>query len=150
MGPVLAGGDETDLGANAAGLGRAGEEIERHEGHVAQYLGDGILVYFGYPRAHEDDAERAVRAGLEMLVALEEGTIEGAPERLEARVGIHTGPVVIGLVGAGEQRETLALGDTTNLAARLQGVAEPGAVVVSDATLRLVPEPGASLIRSAR
>ena len=119
---------------------RCSRAIERHEGHVAQYLGDGILVYFGYPRAHEDDAERAVRAGLEMLVAVEEGTIEGAPERLEARVGIHTGPVVIGLVGAGEQRETLALGDTTNLAARLQGVAEPGSVVVSDATLRLVPE----------
>ncbi len=113
--------------------------IERYEGHIAQYLGDGILVYFGYPRAHEDDAERAVRAGLELLVALDEGQTDGAAVRLEARVGIHTGPVVVGEVGAGEQRETLALGDTTNRAARLQGIAEPGSVVVSEATLRLVP-----------
>ncbi|MEE9281701.1 MAG: AAA family ATPase [Myxococcota bacterium] len=109
--------------------------IGRYEGHVAQYLGDGILVYFGHPRAHEDDAERAVRAGLEMLSALG----DDSTARPRARVGIHTGPVVVGEVGDGARRETLALGDTTNLAARLQGIATPGSVVVSGATLRLAP-----------
>jgi class 3 adenylate cyclase/tetratricopeptide (TPR) repeat protein len=120
----------------------ASEVIERYEGNIAQYLGDGLLVYFGYPQAHEDDAERAVRAGREILTAL--GTLNERLEhehgvRLAARVGIHTGPVVVGEMGGGAKRETLALGDTTNIAARLESVAEPDSVVISGATLRLVP-----------
>jgi TOMM system kinase/cyclase fusion protein len=115
--------------------------IERYGGHVAQYLGDALLVYFGYPQAHEDDAERAVRAGREVLrelqllnprIEVEHGV------RIAARLGIHTGPAVIGDMGGGEKEETLALGDTPNVAARLQEVAEPDTVVISDATLRLV------------
>jgi class 3 adenylate cyclase len=116
--------------------------IDRYAGHIAQYLGDGLLVYFGHPQAHEDDAERAVRAGLEILTALR--TLNDALEpkhgiRLAARVGIHTGPVVIGAMGGGAKSETLALGDTTNIAARLEAVAAPDTVVVSGATQRLVP-----------
>jgi class 3 adenylate cyclase/predicted ATPase len=108
----------------------AGEVIARFEGHVAQYLGDGILAYFGWPRAHEDDAERAVRAGL--------GIVEAVRPDLSVRIGIHTGPVVVGEIGDGARRETLAMGDTTNVAARLQGIAEPDAVLMSSSTLRLV------------
>ncbi len=115
--------------------------IDGLEGHVAQYLGDGLLVYFGYPQAHEDDAERAARAGLGIVGAIAEGN--AALEKrhglhLAVRIGIHTGPVVVGEIGAGERRETLALGITTNIAARLQAIAEPDAVVISQATLRLV------------
>ncbi len=119
----------------------AGEVIERYDGHVAQYLGDGLLVYFGWPRAHEDDAERGVRAGIGIVEAIAERNPQLAEQHgleLAVRIGIHTGLVVVGEMGAGEHRETLALGDTTNLAARLQGVAEPDTVVVSPATLRLV------------
>lgn len=115
---------------------------ERFDGHVAQYLGDGLLVYFGWPRAHEDDAERAVRAGLGIVEAVAESNDAlqaRAGLRLALRIGIHTGPVVVGEMGAGEHKETLALGDTTNVAARLQGEAEPDTVVMSAATLRLVP-----------
>jgi class 3 adenylate cyclase/tetratricopeptide (TPR) repeat protein len=115
--------------------------IEAYAGHVAQYLGDGLLVYFGYPRAHEDDAERAVRAGLGMIDALAELNPRLQSEhgiQLGARIGIHTGSVVVGEMGGGSQRETLAVGDTANAAARLQEVAEPGTLVVSAATLRLV------------
>jgi class 3 adenylate cyclase len=120
----------------------ASSVIDRYDGHIAQYLGDGLLVYFGYPQAHEDDAERAVRAGLEILTGL--GTLNDTLEpqhgiRLAARVGIHTGPVVVGEMGGGAKSETLALGDTTNVAARLEVVAEPDSVVISGATLRLVP-----------
>ena len=116
--------------------------IDRYAGHIAQYLGDGLLVYFGYPQAHEDDAERAVRAGLEILAALR--TLNDALEpkhgmRLAARVGIHTGPVVIGAMGGGAKSEVLALGDTTNIAARLEAVAAADTVVISGATQRLVP-----------
>ena len=99
-------------------------------------------MYFGYPQAHEDDAERAVRAGLEILDALARLNDALEPEhgvRLAARVGIHTGPVVIGAMGSGAKSETLALGETTNIAARLEAVAAPGTVVISGATLRLVP-----------
>lgn len=110
--------------------------VERFEGHVAQYLGDGLLAYFGWPRAHEDDAERAVRAGLEIVAAVRKlDSRQGEP--LASRVGIHTGPVVVGLIGGGSSRETLAVGDTTNIAARLEGTARPNTVVVSEATLRL-------------
>jgi class 3 adenylate cyclase/predicted ATPase len=119
----------------------AAAAIESFEGHVAQYLGDGLLVYFGYPRAHEDDAERAVRAALGVMDATEglnEHLEQDHGVRLGARIGIHTGPVVLGEMGGGERRETLALGETANVAARLQGVAEPGTVVLSAATLRLV------------
>ena len=98
--------------------------IARFEGHIAQYLGDGLLVYFGYPLAHEDDAQRAVRAGLGMLEALGPLNTHLAQERgvqLAVRLGIHTGLVVVGEVGGGTRQEQLALGETPNLAARLQG-----------------------------
>jgi len=111
----------------------AGEVVARFEGHVAQYLGDGLLAYFGWPKAHEDDAERAVRAGLGIVQAV--GVLGSG---LAVRVGIHTGPVVVGEIGGSARRETLAMGDTTNLAARLQGIAEPDTVVMSAASLRLV------------
>jgi class 3 adenylate cyclase len=120
----------------------AARVIERYAGHVAQYLGDGLLVYFGHPQAHEDDAERAVRAGLEILAALRTLNDTLEPKhgvRLAARVGIHTGPVVIGAMGGGAKSETLALGDTTNIAARLEAAAAPDSVVISGATQRLVP-----------
>jgi class 3 adenylate cyclase len=107
--------------------------IQRFAGHVAQYLGDGLLVYFGYPQAHEDDAQRAVCTGLGMLAAM--GTlntplVQGKGVRLAVRVGIHTGLVVVGEMGSGGRHERLALGDTPNLAARLQSLAEPDTVVL--------------------
>jgi TOMM system kinase/cyclase fusion protein len=117
------------------------EVIGRFEGHIAQYLGDGLLVYFGYPLAHEDDAQRAVRAGLEILEALAQLNTCLAQERdirLAVRLGIHTGLVVVGEMGAGTRYEQLALGETPNLAARLQGLAAPDTVVISAATYRLV------------
>jgi predicted ATPase len=120
---------------------RASEVVARFEGYVAQYLGDGILVYFGYPQAHEDDAERAVRAGLgivEGVTKLNPRLEEKHGVALALRVGIHTGPVIVGEMGGGERKETLALGETANVAARLLGEAEPNTVVVSAATLRLV------------
>ena len=115
--------------------------IQCFAGHVAQYLGDGLLVYFGYPHAHEDDAQRAVRTGLGMLAAM--GTlntrlVRDQGIRLAVRVGIHTGLVVIGEMGSGGRHEHLALGDTPNLAARLQGLAAPNTVVMSAATAHLV------------
>jgi class 3 adenylate cyclase len=107
--------------------------IARYEGHIAQYLGDGVLVY-GYPTAHEDDAVRAVRSGLEIVTAVSQLTFTPS---LQVRIGIHTGPVV-GEVGAGERTERLALGETPNIAARVQGQAEADTVVISQATYRLV------------
>ena len=111
-------------------------------GHIAQYLGDGVLVYFGWPQAHEDDAERAVRAGLALQPALERtvGTHLSPSEsgELRVRVGIHTGVVVVGAVGEDGRRESLALGEAPNLAAHIQARAAPGTVVISDATLRLL------------
>jgi class 3 adenylate cyclase/tetratricopeptide (TPR) repeat protein len=161
-----------------------GEIIQRHEGYIAQYLGDGLLVYFGYPTAHEDDARRAVRAGLEIIEALRhqvpssfqevpsfslspltgEGSTSGARagegeivtqlqstphpdllllgekelQILQVRIGIHTGLVVIGDIGASGRTEQLALGETPNIAARIQGLAEPNTVIVSAATQRLI------------
>jgi predicted ATPase/class 3 adenylate cyclase len=112
-------------------------EIVRFEGHVAKFLGDGVLAYFGWPRASEDAAERAIRAGLAIAQALGD-MASRAGERLSARVGIATGLVVVGdLIGAGPTREDVA-GDTPNLAARLQQVAPPNGVVIAESTRRLV------------
>jgi predicted ATPase/class 3 adenylate cyclase len=115
--------------------------IQRFDGHIAQYLGDGLLVYFGYPQAHEDDAQRAVRAGLALVAAIAPLKSRLAHDTgiwLAVRMGIHTGLVVVGEMGSGGRHERLALGDTPNLAARLQGLAEPDTVVISAATWRLV------------
>ena len=130
--------------------------IQRYAGHIAQHLGDGLLVYFGYPVAHEDDAQRAVRTGLEIIAALQHVSRQVQVPRqgdesaavpvtdattiqpLQVRIGIHTGLVVIGEIGSSEKREMLALGETPNIAARVQGVAEPDTVVMSAVTHRLV------------
>ena len=115
--------------------------IQRFDGYIAQYLGDGLLVYFGYPQAHEDDARRAVHSGLALLEAMRQLNSRLEQERgvqLIVRVGVHTGLVVVGEMGGGGRHERLALGDTPNLAARLQGLAEPDTVVMSAATMRLV------------
>jgi class 3 adenylate cyclase len=115
--------------------------IDHFDGHIAQYLGDGLLVYFGYPAAHEDDALRAVRAGLGMVEAI--GRLNTRLERergvrLAVRIGVHTGLVVVGEIGGGAKHELLALGETPNLAARLQGLAAPDTVVISGTTFRLI------------
>jgi TOMM system kinase/cyclase fusion protein len=115
--------------------------IARFEGHIAQYLGDGLLVYFGYPLAHEDDAPRAVRAGLGMIEAVAQLNTRLEPERgvqLAVRLGIHTGLVVVGEVGGDTRHETLALGETPNVAARLQGIAAPNTLVISTTTFQLL------------
>jgi class 3 adenylate cyclase len=112
------------------------ETVRRLNGFVAKYMGDGVLVYFGYPQAHEDDAEQAVRAGLELVAAV---TALKASVSLQTRVGIATGLVVVGdMIGSGEAQERGIVGETPNLAARLQGVAEPNMVVIADSTRRLV------------
>src|SRR6202521_4479463 len=112
------------------------ETVGRFGGFVAKYMGDGVLIYFGYPQAHEDDAERAVRAGLE-LVGVVSALMPNAP--LQTRVGIATGLVVVGdLIGSGEAQERGIVGETPNLAARLQGIAEPNMVVIADSTRRLL------------
>ena len=103
---------------------------------VAKYLGDGVLVYFGYPEAHEDDAERAVRAGLEVIASV---IALKTPASLQTRVGIATGLVVVGdLIGSGEAQERGIVGETPNLAARLQGIAGSNTVVIAEATRRLL------------
>lgn len=122
--------------------------IRRYAGYVAQHLGDGLLVYFGYPVAHEDDAQRAVRTGLEIVEALQSRARQQMPntplphghgsDALQVRIGIHTGLVVIGEIGSSAKREMLALGETPNITARVQGVAEPDTVVMSAVTQRLV------------
>jgi class 3 adenylate cyclase/predicted ATPase/DNA polymerase III delta prime subunit len=113
-------------------------QIERNGGFVAKYMGDGVLAYFGYPQAHEHDAERAVQAGLAIVEAAPKlVTAAGSP--LHARVGIATGLVVVGdLVGSGEAQERGVVGDTPNLAARLQGIAEPDMVVIAEGTRKLL------------
>jgi predicted ATPase/class 3 adenylate cyclase len=111
------------------------ETVARFDGFVARYMGDGVLIYFGYPHAHEDDAERAVRAGLAIVEAI--GKL-GIQEPLRVRIGVATGLVVVGdLVGAGEAQERGVVGETPNLAARLQGIAEPNTVVIAEGTRRL-------------
>src|SRR6266852_931221 len=121
---------------------RVGSEvIQRYDGYIAQLLGDGLLIYFGYPHAHEDDAQRAVRTGLGILSAIEDLNKELKREKalqLAIRLGIHTGLVVVGAMGGGSRQEQLALGETPNIAARIQGLAAPNTVVISDATWRLV------------
>ena len=112
------------------------ETVQRFGGFVAKYMGDGALIYFGYPQAHEDDAERAVRAGLELIGAVS-AIKSNAP--LQTRVGIATGMVVVGdLIGSGEAQERGIVGETPNLAARLQGVAEPNMVVIAEGTRKLL------------
>ena len=112
--------------------------IEPYAGHIAQYLGDGVLVYFGYPNAHEDDAARAVRAGLAILDAIQALNTSQRAQHFQVRVGIHTGQVVTDRIGAGGRQEELALGDTPNVASRIQEKAEPGTVYLSAATHHLV------------
>jgi class 3 adenylate cyclase/tetratricopeptide (TPR) repeat protein len=112
------------------------ETVQRFGGFVAKYMGDGVLVYFGYPQAHEDDAERAVRAGLELVQAIS-SLKTSAP--LQTRVGIATGLVVVGdLIGSGSAHEQAVVGETPNLAARLQSIAKPNAVVIAESTRRLL------------
>jgi class 3 adenylate cyclase len=114
----------------------AGAVIERYAGHVAQYLGDGLMAYFGWPTAHEDDAERAVRAGLEIVTEVKALAV---PTPLRVRIGIASGSVVVGETAAGDASvPKLAVGETPNLAARMQGLANADEVVVSASTRRLI------------
>jgi class 3 adenylate cyclase/tetratricopeptide (TPR) repeat protein len=112
------------------------EIVARFEGYVAQFLGDGALIYFGYPQAHEDDALRAVRAGLQIARAVSANPVAG--HRVAVRVGIHSGLVVVGEVGIPGHRAELAVGETPTVAERVQAEAEPGTVVMTEATARLV------------
>jgi class 3 adenylate cyclase/predicted ATPase len=117
------------------------EVIQRYDGHVAQLLGDGLLVYFGFPLAHEDDAQRAVRSGLAMIEAIEVLNTrleQSKGVRLAIRLGVHTGLVVIGEMGGEGRQEQLALGEVPNIASRLEGLAAPNTVALSDATYRLI------------
>jgi class 3 adenylate cyclase len=112
------------------------ETVRRFGGFVAKYMGDGVLVYFGYPQAHEDDAERAVRAGLELVDTVSSLKTDVA---LQTRVGIATGLVVVGdLIGSGASQEQAIVGETPNLAARLQGIAEPNTMIIAESTHRLL------------
>ena len=112
------------------------ETVQRFGGFVAKYMGDGVLIYFGYPQAHEDDAERAVRAGLELMAAV--GALK-THAALQTRVGIATGLVVVGdLIGSGASQEQAIVGETPNLAARLQDIAQPNSVVIAESTRKLV------------
>ena len=111
--------------------------IARFDGFISRYMGDGVLIYFGYPQAHEDDAERAVRAGLGAIDAV--GRLDIKSVKLQTRVGIATGLVVVGdLIGEGSAQEQSVVGETPNLAARLQALAEPDTVVIAAGTRRLV------------
>ena len=112
------------------------ETVRRFDGFVAKYMGDGVLIYFGYPQAHEDDAERAVRAGLELIVSV--SALQSSVP-LQTRVGVATGLVVVGdLIGSGEAQERGIVGETPNIAARLQGIAEPNMVVIAEGTRKLL------------
>ena len=117
------------------------EEIDKVAGYIAQYLGDGILVYFGYPRAHEDETLRAVKTGLNIVESIKKYNKKVRADKgieIAVRVGIHTGLVVIGDIGRGAKRERLALGETPNIAARVQGLAEPNEVAISAQTQHIV------------
>src|SRR5262245_8826100 len=122
------------------------EQVRRFDGYLARYVGDGLLVYFGYPQAHEDDAPRAIRAGLGIIAAIPslntrlQQTVEVLRESsLQVRIGIHTGLVVVGDMGGGDSRDPMAIvGEMPNIAARVQGIAEPDTVMISTATYRLV------------
>ncbi|MFK7847670.1 MAG: adenylate/guanylate cyclase domain-containing protein, partial [Rhodothermales bacterium] len=119
------------------------EVLQKFEGHIAQYLGDGILVYMGYPIAHENDAARAIKSGLAIIEALSDLNVILEVQykiNLSVRIGIHTGLVVIGEMGGGAQREWLAMGQTPNIAARLEGLAKNNSVVVSQNTYQLVQD----------
>ena len=114
----------------------AGAVIERYDGHVAQYLGDGLMTYFGWPQAHEDDAQRAIRAGLDIIGAVKQ---IAAPRELLVRVGIATGPVGVGETGSGDASvPKTAVGKTPNLAARVQGLAAPDTVLIAHSTRQLI------------
>jgi class 3 adenylate cyclase/tetratricopeptide (TPR) repeat protein len=130
--------DPEEMGAVLRGYQNAvAGEIARFEGHVAKFMGDGVLAYFGWPVAHEDEAERAVRAGLAIVAAV--ARLSGGEAPLACRIGVATGLVVVGeLIGEGAAQEQTVVGDTPNLAARLQGLAAPGQVVVAEATRRLL------------
>ena len=113
------------------------DTVRRFGGFVATYMGDGVLIYFGYPQAHEHDAERAVRAGLDLVEAVPK--LKAAANPSQVRVGIATGLVVVGdLIGSGDSQERRIVGETPNLAARLQGTAEPNMVVIAESTRRLL------------
>lgn len=119
----------------------AAEVIARYEGHIAQYLGDGLLIYFGFPVAHENDAERAVYTAMGITETLATLNIRLAADygvQLAVRLGIHTGPVVVGEMGGGGRHENLALGETPNIAARLESLALPNTTVISSVTAQLV------------
>jgi len=135
--------DPEDLRDIMRGYRSACSDVVSHfDGHVAQYLGDGILVYFGYPHAHEDDARRATQAALDIVHRVSElryPLLSGEEVPLSVRVGVHTGLVVVGEIGDGDKR-TLALGETPNIAARLQELSTPNSVVVSSATHRLISD----------
>jgi class 3 adenylate cyclase len=130
--------DPEDLREIIAAYHRVGGKIvTESDGFVSRYMGDGVLVYFGYPQAHEDDAERAVRAGLGAIDAVSRLDVKSA--KLQARVGIATGLVIVGdLIGEGSAQEQSVVGETRNLAARLQALAEPDMVVIAAGTRRLV------------
>jgi hypothetical protein len=122
----------------------AAEVIHQYAGHLAQYLGDGLLIYFGWPVAHEDDAQRALHAGLGLVEAVTT-TLNPRLQRdngvqLTVRLGVHTGPVVVGEMGNGGRHENLATGETVNIAARLEGLAAPNTIAISHVTARLVRE----------
>src|SRR5262252_7272638 len=117
------------------------EVIQRYGGHIAQLLGDGLLTYFGYPQAHEDDAHRAVRAGLGILNVIGDLNTrlqEAKGLQLGVRLGIHTGLVVVGEMGGAGRQEQLALGEVPNIGSRIEGLAAPNTIAMSEATYRLV------------
>jgi len=118
-----------------------GYAVDQYEGHIAQYLGDGVLIYFGYPQAHADDSRRAVRCSLDIISELQkinelQTQYEGIT--LAVRIGIHTGLVVVDEIGRDQSQTSIALGDTPNIAARLQAMAERDSIIISQATYRLV------------
>ncbi len=130
----------------------AGIQVSRYGGHVAQYLGDGILIYFGYPQAFEDSAYRAVKTSLEILAGMKRLNARLAQQgdvRLDVRIGMHTGEVVVGEVGAVGAVEKLALGETPNIAARVQDLAPPNSILITDATAELVARKVRSDFRGA-